>query len=572
MLRIKINGTDADIQGTSFRMVLNNPAFSEDALVGDHSYSVSFPGTEHNKMIFGFQHRSDIGFIAEAKFPIVINLHGNDVFSGTFTLDKAAEFFSGNIQAGASALIALFENMTTNQVDYGDTLNFPGSYEFNQYVDQAQESSYPDYNFTWFPVLNRNLFEGAPEDVIAWWAEIQYINYTYDDRNLYVLFPYLPFVINSIFKSSGYRMNPNMFDSGELSTLVLYSPFRDTEYESYKHNHKDHVGRFKIIELLNGIRSNFNVGFFTRYNSNEVNITPLKDLLISDILDWTDKIVDIHERDFSYEYPDGYLFEYNWDSGCKTISGFLKEKLDPADYIVLPPVTTRSLLNIGNVSNEGAICLVLDESAYYRYTVIAPEPTEPPMPTFYSWSFFSYAFLKNQTSLGERKTESTLSTLLPSKRPGIIFNDHPVPCSDQAIIDPEGFVSSQMMFHYWNRFNLKFLNDIQPRLLFYRGMNPISKAVFASCDYNVGYGQFEMSLDWNGDHGLFAYWHKDWVSFLDSASLHIFKVMLTATDLINLDLRKRIQIGANLYLIRKIEVNLPMDAPASIELMRINGR
>jgi hypothetical protein len=38
----------------------------------------------------------------------------------------------------------------------------------------------------------------------------------------------------------------------------------------------------------------------------------------------------------------------------------------------------------------------------------------------------------------------------------------------------------------------------------------------------------------------------------------------------SLDLRKRIRIGPNIYLIRNISIDLPMDTPCEIELIRIN--
>lgn len=573
MLKIKINGIIADIQGTKFRMVLNNPAFSSGALVGDHSYSVSFPGTENNRTLFGFQHRPDIRYIPDLTFPIVINIHGNDVFSGSFALETASDNFSGNITAGASRLIEILENLTTDQIDYGDSTVYPDMNAWKDSLMKAREVPYPDSSFSWFPVLNRNLFEDAPQSMKTAWEQIQYINtddLLYNHMDSYVLFPYLPFVLDKIFDSNGYKVLSNVFTSGELASLVLYSPFRQLNYTFYKHNHRDHVGKYKILELLNGIRNMFNVGFFTNHLGNHIHIVPLKDLLTTEIIDLTDKVVDISERDFTFEHPDGHDYGYDWDSGCKTVGEFLLDKFNPEDYTVFFPRSNRFVLPPADVSSLDQICFIRNESAYYicKYTVPETYPADPP---YYSWERLTLGFMNSILEKKERSLQSTLSTIFPNVAEKEVYPGNPIPWNDQAIIDSKGFKDTYFNYElYWRNFNFSFLNDIQPKLLFYRGM--IDNQAFASCDcYNpAGQESYDLTLNWNGEKGLFNVWHRDWVKFLDSATVHTFKVMLSTVDIMNIDLRKRVRIGANVYLIKKIELTLPMDAPASIELMRIN--
>lgn len=578
MLSIRINDRVADTQGTKFKMVLNSPAFSEQALVGDHSYSVSFPDTPNNRIIFGFQNRADIRFIPDLEFLIVINIHGNDVFSGKFILDKASDYFSGNIQAGATALIQLLTGMTTNQIDYGGTIHFPSIFDFKDYIVNAQNMAYPECNFTWFAALNRNLFLDAPDIMAAAWADILYTNlsddlqYNYLDKH--VLYQYLPFVINSIFKSSGYTIQSSVFNTGELSQLVLYAPFRLIGNTGYNHNPNDHVGKFNVIDLLNGIKKSFNVGFFIRHNSNRVDITPLHDLLMAELIDWTTKVVDIHARDFSYEYPDGHSYGYDWDPDCQTVDKLLNQELVLADYTILNPVSNRFVLGPASSSNVGNIRLVRNESAYFISELIAPAYNAG-VTGEYQWRFFSYAFLRNERTDKERENFSTLSTIFSELPVDSVYPGYPIPVNDQAIIDPKGFKFDYFNYtNYWQNFNFTYLKDIKPKLLFYRGVDPESKKPFASCDYYKSSGNgtdtFNVSLDWNGTHGLFDHFHKDWVSFLDAATIHNFKVLLTVSDLMNLDLRKRIRIGPNIYIIRTISIDLPMDTPAEIEMMRIN--
>jgi len=602
MLEIRINNKTADIQGTTIKMVLNSPAFSSQAIVGDHSYSLSFPDTPNNRKIFKYQNKLESQRIIDLSFKIDIYFYGNKSISGNFVLQKITNAFSGFIQAGSHDFLDKIKDKKTNQINFGTT-NFADFLTMKSFMDNAQLYPYPDYNFTWFPVINMSLMDNSPyvfphdiseseslsempEDITAaddWKDAGGFINNDYDPTTL-VLFPYFAHVIKTIIETHNLKLIDNFFEShDELKQLVLYSPFRLKKYSGFRYNLSDHVGKYDILDLLNQTRNTFNVAFFTNHNNNHVRLVPLNDLLTNEAIDWTDKLVGLQERLYDIEYTHGVNFGYDFDSSDETLNNFqLKgdnffETYNFAGYIDTKDELPNYIFPWSTHLNE--IWKVRSESLFYVFkpTVLSVSPY-----TYQKWFPLSYDLFNFKEGEKEFEHLSSMSTLGIHNTNRAEMLTPPasyrlVPRSDQNIANQEGFNTFYNPANPWLSFNDDYFSDVKPRLLFYRGKQIWESGSgfyypFANfSEFNPSGNQaFTYSLNWEGQSGLYSNYHASWVKFIQKRSFHSFKVKLSYTDILNLDLTKRYKFGSNYFLIKDVKFDIPLSSHAQISAYRIN--
>jgi len=306
---------------------------------------------------------------------------------------------------------------------------------------------------------------------------------------------------------------------------------------------------------------------------------PLTDLLTADAIDWTNKLLGKHEKDFNYDYLSGVDYGYEFDSGDETLEEhqLVGDSLfDVYNYAgTVPMRTDLPDYTFPWDAHINEMWYVKSES---RYFVFSPRLISQTPYVFQKWVTLSYDLFRFKTGLKQRENSSKLSTLISeySTESPYWSTYRLTPRSDQGIVSKEGFNTYFNVDFPWLSFNPDYIKNINPRLLFYRGKADWDDQglTFPYATYSeydpYGNEVYYHTLRWTGQNGLYQKYHVNWVRFLEKTSLHLFDVKLSYTDIANIDLTKRYKIGSNYFLIRKIQFDMPLKGAAKVEMLRIN--
>lgn len=596
-LQIKINGEFVDLfPDTKIKYIFNSPAFGDNVIMGDISQVVTLPPTGKNKRIFSFLHRVETYTTIEQVYDCQVFTSGVQIVDGKFKLKKAStEGFRGNIVGGMAKVKEMIGEKTLDEIDYGSDITLgvddPAARE---YLVAAAKSSYPTYKLVAPPIKNEDFFSNDEDtfEEASFLSEFSinpwgFVNNFFSDKEsdlsdftgyhygvqsyvaqAFCPLLYLKFVIKQLFTELLFTPEGDWYDDSEISTLILnhmncqtvsiaqhlgvwlYSPPLSV-------SPSDLVPQQSIQKFLVGLRKMWNIGFFANYATRKIYIEPLKKLLTTDVIDWTNKASPVEEI-IASEREDGYKMGYDWDSDDSIPSSFIKS-LD--GYTIKSAVNATTLLP--STATIGDVRYVRYEAAYYIY---AKDEDGTP-----NWKKFSYPYQEYTEGDGKNAVKAGVS---------------PIPSSVEYITgwdaDEEEYVTVQYKAPLMKQagncplvYNLMG-NEFGSRLLFYRGLKTDSRGYyypFATADdtdiHGVSCGNYTMK--WDGDKGLYNVWWKDWHEFLDNAKETKWKLMLSIVDILNLDFRKRIRIGSNLYLVKKITLQFPYKGEAEAQLMKITS-
>ncbi len=105
-----------------------------------------------------------------------------------------------------------------------------------------------------------------------------------------------------------------------------------------------------------------------------------------------------------------------------------------------------------------------------------------------------------------------------------------------------------------------------PRLLFWNGLQAdnFGKNFPAASNQSGSY-----QLQWNGPDGLYERFHKDWMIFQENTAPIEMEFDLDIFDLQTIDMKEKIYVAGQNYLIGKISVTLPLNGPVKMILYKI---
>ena len=111
-------------------------------------------------------------------------------------------------------------------------------------------------------------------------------------------------------------------------------------------------------------------------------------------------------------------------------------------------------------------------------------------------------------------------------------------------------------------------------MAFFRGMHPNGYGdlypLGTSSRYNTqGVEIGTLSLRWDGEDGLLENYWKEWDQFLRNAKTTKWEIKLETTDILQLQMQRKVKIHNNYYMIKTISVNFPLNKSATVELVRI---
>lgn len=575
MMRVKINGGFLTLfPNTTLKYVFNNSAFSENALVGDFSYTLSVPDDDNNALLLGFISDPNL-YEGTSEHPCALYEENNLVFDGVFkiTSTKKGDKISGNIINSAYDFINQIKDKTTKDIDLGEVMTFesPGAYEL--YYINSWSGSYPEFKFAVFPLLNNTYLEGTSQEDS--WALSPYINgYNGMVRNT-IYFPYLAYIIEQLFKYFNFGVENIIAQHSELKKLCLVGVGRAAETYYTIDLHK-HVTTFDLTKLLDGIKSLFGISFYFNNAGNFVKMIFHEDLLkkTDDYEDWTDIVSKDPEKKIEYN-DEGYTLSHAFDSSDTTISDL---QLPPGvldNAIISDPVLTPLQLPIyQNMGiNQGEIRFVTCEQCYYMIVDV----DENESTTDFQWKKLSWNFFGKKVGEGKKERQSTLTTL------GMNWHEYKArsftwmtPHSDQVLLE-NPLTGTLALLHPGNT-NYELVapveNEFEPRVLFFRNLQPDA----FDQPYPLGTsGKHDakgnvigtLTLHWDGPDGLYENFWKKWLTFLEKGVAYEVPVMLSLTQILNLKLYKQVKIGSNFYIIKKLTVDFPIKKAATAEIVRI---
>jgi len=581
MLSAKIQGRWADMfPNSKLKYVFNSPAFSDAPVVGDFSYSLSFPNSQANKLNFGFIDRPD-AFSPGSEFDMDLFDENIQILSGKFVVTSATpEKITGNLINSAFSFSNLIEGKTTHDLDLGGLHEFPGEPNFDDYINDANNGTYPEFNFAAFIVRNAMLYDGTPRQ--AEWHLYNYINFGSSTLGR-VLFPYLAYVLKQLFATYDYTLSNTIEQQKIYHELLLLCLCGNHQYNravdvdpDEQYNLVDFIVKYDLKKLITGVNSLLGTKFFFNQNRQTAELIFLKDLLsASEYTDWTEKLRGIHEKTIE-DIKDGFELKHDFDSTDETISNKMidKELFDKAT--ILEPVLTPADLPPYEylVINPGDIHFVVCEDSYYMLVNTADEGYEP----VYEWQMLTYNFFgktigEGKQTLSNILTPYAMSWHLKSSSPDVYWLT-PV-CDQKLVAEDLDEITSKLVT--WVNYDA-LVNDFQPRIMFYRGMFPYIVPDYDVYKYPFGTsGRHDrdgneignLTLHWDGPDGLYENFWKEWLELIQNNKVFQFEIQLTITDLLNIDMKKKIRIENNYYLIRQITIDFPIEKPATVEMIQI---
>jgi hypothetical protein len=555
MLRIVVNNQFLDLfPDTSISYTLLSPIFNE---IGSYSYPFEIPATTHNKKTFSFPGRLDKFDFQCNQYDVQVFFKGSLFISGSIVAEESGDTIECYITTGNGHFNSAIKDLSMKSVDLGILESLPSGSALYNYLNGAVNSSYPDYPFAMFPLINYLFYSGTAFQY--YWDDFPYYNYWdldnpgFNSSMMLTPFVYIPYFLDKLSQKFGYTIKSSIFHSGELKNLVLYNSL-----DAIKNPTWDHpfglVPDFELSGFISGLQSMFGCVFFVNESTREITIRHLKDIIVDSLsIDFSDNIISL--KAILEDRTEGYSFEFNPDAGIgnlpdqyKTIEDYMTVKSPVADLGSLPLS--------GNEVND--IRLVEDQFRYYIYAYNAGSGSN-------SWQMFGSSTLKAINQKGENPME-VATDLFPidmqfepfPTMPGSsnIYGKILVPVTSHKGLTP--------LYDHLNPLKDKY----KPRLMFYRGMfeddsgnqYPLGSASVYDASHNK-ITDADISIQWDGEYGLFNNFYKEWFYWKTNNARKVeIKKKMSINELISFDASRKYRIQNKNFLISKIELTLSLDS------------
>jgi len=626
-LSIQVRGFFLDVTG-SIRFRLVNPMFQRESIPGISVFPFDLPGTPGNKRLLQyFNLAEDVQNINSVD--AVIYLYGNIFLRGVLKYKWVKDHF----EADFSQIMKLYDNkdallstLTLGTYDMGNQAGYGLFYDYIK--DRSLDGWAGDKDIVFFPQYNPSLFKNkdalqgtpspyvSPYDTVVPEQYIQYVNYwdyhepttgspdivdfwfrsigTPDRINDLIMSPsyYIKFLLTKIFTENDFPIieSPDFLDVEDIAQLVmttdkffrmrlnLTAPFGTAIYLPFFLDFTDFVFRqsaylpdLTIFNFLNGLKNTFNLSFFFGQIDGKVEILHNESLLQDEAYEeWTHKCFILHEKEANL--IDSITFKYSRsDDALYTSVNTLRGRT------ILASVATYT--SLPTVSERGKVCLVMDENKYYEqeYGLSGLE-----------WKLYSQENT-DYSAEGVLELESNSDTW------------HTADQEDQL----EGVVSDNVAGtggyggkKVWripmtevagnsDRFGLTKKSEGHLRLLFYRGMSlyvdhynfwvsgntdPIYPYASSDNRTTIG-GTSGLSLQWEGEDGLYNRWWSKWVELLKNEVPIRRVVNLGINDILNFNFKKKKMIDGVKYFVKEGDVVVSNEKgiePAVFDFLRVH--
>ncbi len=550
MLNVRVNGQSLDLGKISISFELLSPIFNE---IGSFSYPFTFPATANNKAILGFHNRINNNLASPQKSACEILLKGISWKRGNLVITETNDvYFKAHFTVGEGYFYSTIKDLKLADLDLGGERAYLDYYNEYGPWGQTYEKSYPEADFAIFPFQMPNFYEDSMkgENLINNFdGKVNYFSSLYRygiAHNTFVLFPFLNFVLKSLFSQLGFAYSKNAFyDNEYLRQLTLFNNITERQWHPddiiysgmlLNFNLSSYVPDLTISEFIDFLRKYFNSHFIFDDFKNEVSIHLFKDILNSQPI-----LLEV-PRKFNYVKPndyDGFKMEYSFDPDDDSTKEYFKD---------------ISKFNFkGNI--ESALSLPLfpqNKDVYFvenihRYYYAYRRP---------AWLFGDPDFIEWKDFCSDLPVFFEGNKKLELEIPGVFSrNINEATCANAGkwqIIDTPYELSERP----------------QPRLIFWHGL--IAGIPYGS-PFNGSPGVngpiiSPYSLEWEGQHGLKEKFHTEYLEFMKTTREAEIDMILKPAELKDIDFSRKYRFAEANWLLSSIKFTVTNDkiSPATV--------
>lgn len=412
-----------------------SPVFERDSIPGGFSFPFSVPATPRNRRILKFPDKVSVPQSGSAEFPFQLFSSGRLVNSGTLSVTETGLDYRCHLTIGSGDFASRIGDKSLRGLDLGGERHF----------QLKPEYTFPEDDFALFPVYNPAFMDGTRFE--SSWAGNKWRLNSYENGSFYTSelatfgispFPYLGYVLRSIFEQHGFMVTENVFTSDpELKSLVLYSArdiirpeavttwreitfqtvhgmmTREVPITQYQRNLdqfylSDSLPDVPIREFLISLRNMFNVAFIIRGDS--VSIIKRQELIQGlPVEDLTTKAVG-DPAVILVKSADGIKLEWSHDEEDQNFGEGYQSIDDKKDLVGDPVPDMDTLLALIPEINE--IRLVESYDTWYQY---AEKENPDTGESEYLWQAFSNNLQNLTIGNGGEVFSGKISTLLMVK-------------------------------------------------------------------------------------------------------------------------------------------------------------
>lgn len=553
MIGLIVDGESLDMNpGTKITVKHVSPFFADIIGYTSHSFSFNLPNSPTNDRML-----NRTASTQKKSYVTIINAtlvdDGQVIFNGAIKVNTAgySAGYSVSFAVEESALALALKEKSMQSYDYegpriiSTEINPADSND--DVIAHMNASTAGSLDYVFYPVRNSKCHPDDWKTTLD--LPLDWMNYYYagsfnimeryftstgsgtlSNYNL-TPFPYLLYIIRHIVEAEGFRIKEGSFSSDtEIQTLTIWNNYSIEEgfgYNSKKEiDLSKHLPDISPASFLKELRTCFGLGLIVR--DKKLILYPVRDIVTdTNQVDWREymlkPVVNNHD-----EFIPGYVFSTDLDADDELHQKPYLENAAPenvagtvADFASLPAAT-----------DSADIYYVTNENAYYI--------------DLGGWTFKSFRLFP--VKIGNEKREDVVSAISPAQH--YLYND------TITIGELNGRTPWVEQSTSW----AGTINPFAARLLFYRGMvagnNGYGNYPQASADDDAG--NYNYSLYWEGDRGLYKVWHKDFFDLLIKGTPVSFRAVLPIAALRNIQWETRHRIrtedGESNVLLQEVQV------------------
>ncbi len=547
---IRIGDEFLELGDASITLELVNPLFSEEIGNNSHSFRFSIDLTPHNRRLL--EYPDAMMSSRDQDISAWLYLFGNPFQDATISVSESnKDQASISLSLGVSRLMRAIDSKHINEYDYGGKRQISNtahdsdlnaSSDMILHANLVATGTVDDYDYTFAPVRvigmyssepspseDRNHVQNASEvpDFVNYYLsgsftdEVRARNQGTNGYFPLIPFPYLIYVLKTIASSEGYELEETdtFLSHPQLRTLVFWnnqtldksyqvqSPvsgvgIRPTNLHTESIDVSRHLPTSEVKTLLRGLMQAFAVSPIL--NGNRLRLFWKGDVLTSDFIDWTQKVIEyqIGSSSSGYTFSDGQAQE----DGVNLIS----EGNEPDEFIL--DQFTREITIEQVIPGSTPPTNEIIHQGYRPTQVVVGDGSE-------SKSAEIYALQEEANTGSQPPGGGTFAHLRAEERINtVMYGLEPIPQVEDIRL-------------MWYRGIIDFFGGFQ---------GPFVQTATGSLGADPSQLPNDpLSLLWGGFNGLYQYWWEGWIDFITNAKAATYSLHLLPSDLFRLDWTKR---------------------------------
>ncbi|MCC2546432.1 hypothetical protein LJY25_08245 [Hymenobacter sp. BT175] len=585
--------------GTSVQLEYNSPLFDEEALKGNFSYALGVPA-EDNGPVYGFPELPANAQAAPSQLPAELSQDGYTLLRGVQNVTGVnTRRYTVGVIGGLNALAAAMDGRKLHEFQYGGKREVPLYEETSPgffrpgIIGHANATvQNPEaFDYVFAPLHNPGFFDTTLPDpncfVNPWvYSDIDFLGQPAGGTFIYRIpfsvpggsqalpdqppmcaFPYVHYVLTSIFRELGFVVDTADMLAGEMRTLVVAGnaclPSLNSISFVQSFYLADVLPDVTVAEFLKVLRDDFGLVVVLTPRGT-VRTVYCRDVLGSpDYVDLTHVATPAPEKTIST--PKGVTLAYRADSedvSAKDLGkGFEGQVVgDPVTLLSELPTTAPVTLDAFGRPKlpEPQIRLVVEKDAYYKSKAryFLGEPS-----TALDWEFFGLNYRPLDVNGGGTRQEQGHAT---TRMKRVDFDL----VGRQTGLFPH---MSQRGFQVGG----EGTRSTAVRLLFYRGLQPLATPgqVYPMLDAHnrnlAGQQTGTLSLRLDGEAGTYKQFLREWLQVKLNPVVVKDLWALPPDVLAQFDFTRKVMVDGVQYLVRKISATAPVTKASKVDLSRV---